>query len=248
MDNIKRQVLEKLGLSRNEAAVYMALMSLGSATAGQVTKESGLHRRNVYDALEKLVRRGLVGFVNKGKIRHFEATDPHRILDLLREKRQELENEEKRLTSLMKDLVKARESRESQDVSIFFGKEGRRLVFEGILRERENCLLGGYGPTSHSINYIKQWHRRRIRAGVRDRMIYNRQHAYIEYLKELDLTEVRLMPKELGSKVSFNIYGNNVGIFFWIDSLPVTILIENHKVANDFREYFNFIWELCRPA
>jgi sugar-specific transcriptional regulator TrmB len=245
---LERRVLEKLGLSGTETAAYLALMGAGTATAGQVAKECGLHRRNAYDALEKLVRRGLVGQAGNGGVRHFCAPDPARLLGMLRERRQEFEEDEKGLESVMDDLYRSRLSKGGQDVGIFFGREGRRVVFEGILKEKENCLLGGYAPTPRHSSYMRQWHRRRVRAGVADRIIFNKPHPFIGFLKGLGLTEVRLMPREVGSNVSFNVYGNHVGMLFWTGSTPVTIVIENGKVADDLRGYFNLIWELSSPA
>lgn len=249
MEPLKKQVLENLGLARNEVAVYLALMRLGSASAGEITKESGLHRRNVYDSLEKLIQRGLVGYVKKGKTRHFEATSPRRILDILREKRKKLLVSEKNLESAMPELLTARQMKHNQEVSIFMGMEGRKLLFEDILSNaKENWVLGGYPPSEKSVIYMTRYNRRRAKAGILNRMIYNKRHKYIDFLKSLDHTEVRIMPRELDSTVSFNIYNDKVGILFCMNNRQVTILIENDKVANDFREYFSFIWDISRKA
>lgn len=249
MESLKKQVLEDLGLTRNEIEVYLALMRLGSTSAGMITKECCLHRRNVYDALEKLVQRGLVGYVTKGKTKHFETTDPQRLLDILKEKRASLEIGEKRLQSIMPDLLNSRNNKESQDVKVFMGREGRKLVFQDILRTaRENLVLGGVPPSKSAEGYMKQYNRRRAKAGIQNKMIYNKMNYMIDFLKSLDHTEVRLMPRELNSRVSFNIYNNKVAILLHIDDKPLTILIDSGSVANDFREYFNFIWDISRKA
>jgi HTH-type transcriptional regulator, sugar sensing transcriptional regulator len=249
MEPLKRRALEELGLSKNEIEVFLVLMRLGSSTAGQVTKETGLHRRNTYDALEKLVQKGLVGHVSSNKIRHYETTDPSRILDLIREKRSHIQDTEKGLESLLPELLKMREARGTQDISIFTGKEGRRLIFDDILRNaKENLVLVGVPPSDSSVGYMKRYNRKRASLGILDRMIYNKKHEFIDFLKTLDHTEVRLLPRELKSGVSFNIYGSNVAILFRISGEPMTILIRNGGVANDFREYFNFLWDLSKPA
>ena len=51
------QLLESLGLSKNEAKTYLALLKLGSVPAGPLIKDLGMHRAAVYnllDLLEKL--------------------------------------------------------------------------------------------------------------------------------------------------------------------------------------------------
>jgi len=50
---MRQKVLEELGLAKNEAKVYLNLLRLGSASVGKSTAESGVHRRNVYDSLER---------------------------------------------------------------------------------------------------------------------------------------------------------------------------------------------------
>ena len=48
------EVLEQIGLSRNESKAYLALLELGSTSAGRVAKKTRLDRANIYDSLEKL--------------------------------------------------------------------------------------------------------------------------------------------------------------------------------------------------
>lgn len=84
----KEKTLNEFGLPKNEVKVYIALLKLGLTSAGQITKVSGVHRRNVYDALERLINKGLVSYVTKEKIKYFEAVNPYFLLNLLeKEKR-----------------------------------------------------------------------------------------------------------------------------------------------------------------
>ena len=248
MHQAMRSALSELGLTKNEIEVYLALSRLGSSTSGMITKESGLHRRNVYDSLEKLSRRGLVSQVKKNNIMHFETANPKRLLESIKEKRKALELNEAMLNKFLPDMLDYRESRYKQDVCVFFGKEGRRILFEDILENaKENLVLGGFAPSAKSQNYMKVYNRARSKRAILNKMIYNKKHKYLDFLKSLDYTEIRLMPKELSSRVSFNIYNNNVAILFKIDENPVTILIKNGKVANDFRQYFSVLWDLSNP-
>ena len=48
---MKLAVLQKV-LSKNEALVYLKLLRLGNASASQIIDATGLHRANVYDALD----------------------------------------------------------------------------------------------------------------------------------------------------------------------------------------------------
>ncbi|MBI2130057.1 helix-turn-helix domain-containing protein, partial [Candidatus Woesearchaeota archaeon] len=82
------KVLEKIGLTRNQSEVYLALLKLGSATAQQIIKESGMHRSRVYDSLEKLQQLGLVSSVVKDYKRYFQAAKPEKLFEYVDEKKE----------------------------------------------------------------------------------------------------------------------------------------------------------------
>lgn len=69
LDNLQQVVLPMvdlaerltdLGLSRNEADLYLALLASGEATASEVAKDAGIARPAVYGLLDALVAHGLV--------------------------------------------------------------------------------------------------------------------------------------------------------------------------------------------
>jgi len=55
-----RQILEEIGLSPNEAKIYETLLSSGEVGVSDISLKANVHRRNVYDALNRLVEKGLV--------------------------------------------------------------------------------------------------------------------------------------------------------------------------------------------
>ena len=53
-------MLSELGLTQNEIKIYLALLDIGESLAGTIAENSGIHRRNVYDSLERLIKKGFV--------------------------------------------------------------------------------------------------------------------------------------------------------------------------------------------
>src|SRR3989338_2284171 len=84
-------VLKKIGLTDTEIKTYVELLSLGATSAGKIVAQTGIHRKNLYDALNKLIEKGLVTYVIENKIRVFQAKEPDNLLRYLDEKREELE-------------------------------------------------------------------------------------------------------------------------------------------------------------
>ena len=76
--------LQEVGLTKTESVVYWALLQLGSSLAGKISRKSGVHRRSVYDAMDRLIEKGLVSetFV-KGE-KNYHAINPRRLLELLK--------------------------------------------------------------------------------------------------------------------------------------------------------------------
>ena len=63
--SLVKTLLSELGLTENESTVYEMLLRDGPSLAGKITQKTGIHRRNVYDCLERLNKKGLVGFVKE---------------------------------------------------------------------------------------------------------------------------------------------------------------------------------------
>ena len=86
------EVLEEIGLSRNESKAYLALLELGSTSAGCIAKKTRLDRANIYDSLEKLKLKGLASHVKIEGVRHYQATGHEALRNSLNEKAMLLES------------------------------------------------------------------------------------------------------------------------------------------------------------
>ena len=78
--------LQELGLTRNEALTFTALLETGETKTGALVKKTALHRVLIYDALESLIKKGLASYVIKENIKYFQAANPERLLDFIQEK------------------------------------------------------------------------------------------------------------------------------------------------------------------
>lgn len=79
-----QQTLAQVGLDQHEIAVYLALVQLQNATAGQISKISHVPRTYAYKVLESLIEKGFVTAMASGSIRRYKITDfdaPKRYLE-----------------------------------------------------------------------------------------------------------------------------------------------------------------------
>src|SRR3989338_4813909 len=96
--------LKNLGLSDNEAKVYLAMLELGSATMLEISTKAGINRPTAYVQVESLKKLGLVSTQTKGKKQFFIAESPDQLENMLDQKKLDIENKKEELTKLLPEL------------------------------------------------------------------------------------------------------------------------------------------------
>src|SRR3989344_9225840 len=240
--------LARIGLDRNEVRIYLALRQEGALLAGGIAGKTHIHRRTVYDALDKLLQKGMVTYSILSGKRHFQAVDPDRLLLYLQDKKAAIEEEEKEVTSVLsqlKGLFKTQKPRIHAE--IFAGKEGIKSVMELIIREKGEWLtIGstGRGPQVLSY-YLIHFARRREKAKIRRRVLLARTdegQAYFRELQKQKLVQARFLPAAMKHPQTIWIFGDHVAIILASTDQPVAFLISSRETAGSFREYFRWMW------
>lgn len=224
--------LEELGLSRNEARVYEALLSLGSAKAGRVAKHAGVERTSTYNALQQLLSKGLASYVTIGKIRWFQPAAPARLIEY----HQQRAERARELLPLLVERYQASKLR--HNVKLYKGVRGVKSVLKDILATgKPNVLFGSEGQLEERLpsfaeRFLRDLKRRRIkvRSIVREDRAEAGAHA-----------TVRTVPRSVESPVVTNIYGNKIALIIW-STPPEAVVIEHEQAAAAYRSYFEFMW------
>src|SRR3989344_5384738 len=99
------QQLTSLGLSENEAKVYMAMLELGPATVLEISAKAGVNRPTTYVQIESLKKMGLVSTQIKGKKQLFIAESPDQLESVFKQKRKAIEKKKKELHKLLPELT-----------------------------------------------------------------------------------------------------------------------------------------------
>mgnify|MGYP001607272634 CR=1 FL=1 len=58
-------------------------------------------------------------------------------------------------------------------------------------------------------------------------------------------SEVKYMPKGYISPGAIDIFQDYVYIFLW-EEKPYVFMIKNEKIAESFKQYFNFLWRIAK--
>lgn len=76
--------LEKLGLTENEAKVYVGLVSLREATAREIHELTNVPRAKIYEILKVLAKKGFLE-VRQGTPIYFRAVDPKQVITKIKD-------------------------------------------------------------------------------------------------------------------------------------------------------------------
>ncbi len=242
------KILREFGLTKNEIKIYQKLLELGSAMAGQITVETGVHRRNVYDSIERLLKKGLVGYVTKNNRKYFTATNPKHFFALLEKEQEELEEKKKEFQNILPQLLLTQKTaKNKQRVTVFEGKKGLVTILEDVVKTgKPNCVLSTTGKQLAIIQKsLSLFHQKRVKSRIPDKIIVNKKDlSRVRQLIQMPHTQVRVTAREFDSPFVINIYGDKVGMLI-LSETPIAILIEDKEVNRAFRDYFKLLWEMA---
>jgi len=229
--------LEKLGLTRIESRIYVSLLDLGPSQAGNISKKTGIHRRNVYDSLDRLSEKGLVSYIINNNRKYFQATDPDRLTEIIKE----MEAEVSTIIPSLKELFAKTKSKE--ETMFYKGIDGLKTAFEDQLKEGKEILILGASPEASEILrfYFKWYTLRRREKKIRMKVIAD-NGARGKF--KIPLSEIRYLGA-LGP-TAINIYADKVAVILWDKERPLAILIKNDKIANSYRSFFEHMWKTAK--
>ena len=239
-------VLQKLGLNENEVKIYITLLQKGPCIASDIAMLIKLHRTHAYDLLESLVKKGLVSFMIKEGKKYFQAAEPQELDVLLEKKKNEIKEEEKSLSSLISELTKITSTeRKKLIASVFQGKPAFQSQLNDIIKTlkkgEEYLVLGFTQKSNETLKYfLPGFTKRRVEKGIKRKAILDIEVKGSEASRQ-QLQQVRYLPKDYHVPMGIIVYKNKV-VLVVIEEDYVSIVIENEKTANNFRKYFELIW------
>lgn len=230
--------LEYLGFTPNEVKVYLTLLRIGRAQAGQLAKEARLERTSTYNALKRLIQEGLVASVIEANKQVFSPASPNKIIDIFKEK-------EERASLLIPQLEEMQKGeREKENIKKFQGYQGIKTVLNDILRSckkgEEYLVIGSEGQLSQRLpTFAEIFVARKDKKRLKSRLLVREN---VQGRKMSKYTQVRYLPPEIVSQTNINIYANKVALILWSEK-PEAIIIDDKATARTFKAYFEFMWQ-----
>ncbi|MDP2750287.1 MAG: helix-turn-helix domain-containing protein [Nanoarchaeota archaeon] len=247
-------LLTDIGLTRSEIAVYFALLDLGSSTTGPIIKKAEIASGKAYLILDKLVMKGLVTHTIKSGRKYFQAKDPEKLLDYIKEKQDLLKNKEESLKKIIPELKAKFDEQKYKPLSeVYEGVKGFKTFYDWALRELKtgDCIyvMGVPKIANEKFEaYLMEWNKKRIASGIKMKIIYNNDcREFGKAREKMKLTEVRYMKPELETPSWIDIFNEYV-VTINTHATPMCFLIRNKESAESYKKYFDIIWEQSTAA
>ncbi|MFH1426883.1 MAG: helix-turn-helix domain-containing protein [Candidatus Kerfeldbacteria bacterium] len=237
--------LVQLGFTKNQAAVYSALIELGQCKAGDIIKKTGLHRNIVYEALDDLVARKLAFKTSKGGVALFQLSDA---ATLVHDAEQQMSTAKE-----ISDEINKLRTKSTHEIKLYEGFDGLKQYRNAAYTEMEPrdgkkadelLLLGASIQATEDLSGVfwQKNHEQRVKKGIPARLLFStesRKHA--EDRAALPLTDVRYLPQSIKDPASVDIWKDQVA-FMMFEVEPFIVSIKNQQLADSFRSYFETLW------
>jgi len=244
-----KQSLEQIGLKQKQIEIYLLLLQMGEAMVQDLSTKTKIKRTTVYSTLDSLVSLGLVIFVDKSFHRYYYAENPKKIAIYFKDKKQDIENQEKRFSEVLPELsglynLKATKPK----IRYYEGSEGIKQIYKETLLLKPGSELLGYTTADilHDFlgdDFVKFYLDGRVKAKISAKVIAPKTEMAQIHVQN-DRAEMRETILIDAEKFPFtneiNIFGSKVSIISFKDLMGV--VIESADVASTQKAIFELAW------
>ncbi len=240
--------LKNLGLSENEARVYLAMMELGPSTMLEISAKASVNRPTAYVQIEALKKRGLVSTHMRGKKTVFIAEAPSQLEFMLDHELKAVEEKKSELAKVLGQLELMHAQTDSKPIVRYFeGREGILKMQDDLIKStvKEVVAISAVDDLIKIFpDHPKKLSPRRVQKGIYSRFIYTSVRG--AFLDDTGmLRESRFIaPEKLPFNLDLAIYGDVVAISDLKGSVS-GISIRNKDIAKSFTALFELLWALA---
>lgn len=259
MDDKISMLLEAYGLDKKEIKIYLLLVRKKELNAYVLAKKAGIPRSSVYNILERLISKGFVNKIQKGKKIFYSALEISYTVAKMKDK-------ESILLSLIPELegikeegisnVRVLESKESQKQFSFnlFNQINKRTIKElYIISGGSSSVLNAKNNSQEDLSsriflegLLKDIKRRKLYKNIEYKGIWNEKFRGSKILKFFSTIGENKFLKELPTLATTVIFGEYLAYLFTINGTPQVIEIQNKLISEENKVYFKLLWKIAK--
>ncbi len=244
-------ILEDLGLSKEQAIVYQTLLEHGFMKAGSIPRYAKIKRSLVYKVLEQLIRLGLVQkHGGDNAVARYSPLSPEKLRTFIETEKEKVQKKEEEFESIYGNLKSQFNLLSGKpSVQYFEGKEDVAKMIEDTIASGE--IIYTYADAEAVMKYIPEINddhvKKRMELGI-EKHILLADNKLARQLKKKNiknpLTKIRIIDKEyIPFEGITEIYENKVS-YITISEYGISgILIEDKQINKMHKFVFEALWE-----
>ncbi len=238
--------LIQLGLSKEEAKVYLTVLELGGSFASTIARKSNIPRVNCYYVLESLKDKGLITANLKGNVKFFVAEPPQVFVN-------QVEENFVRAKKILPELLSITNTLAFKPIiRSYEGIEGIKTILDQALEAKTEIL--GYTNLEELGNllpdYLPGYLQKLVKKRIKVRLLSPSTEEAKKFIKKFypknfseELIEILFVnPKEFAFENQISIYDNFVAIISLNPDELMGVLMQSGAYARTQKAIFNLSW------
>jgi len=226
--------LQRIGLSKKESEIYLALAKKENSTANNLAKETSSNRTVCYNILQQLIEKGIVTYSKKNNVRFYAIANPESLLSDIREK----EDVAKELIADLKNFQIKKSSKKS--VEVFEGKNGLKQIFNEIRNCSELNILNATGLIFENLEFSAKHIINDLNKNNNVRIIGTNSMKKTKLAKTTK-GKIKYLPREADNYATTFIFDGKV-IIQTLKEKPFLIKIEEESIYEGYKKDFDVFW------
>lgn len=238
--------LQKLGLTTEEARVYLACLEINGGPVSTIARKAGTQRVGCYHTIENLLQKKLLSQYNKNGVKCFAPEPPEQLMKMAEERI----NITKSLLPELKSLASALAFKPK--IRFYEGRDGVEKVFTESLTARREIL--GYTDlklvTEFFPDFFRQYTYDKLKKKIKTRYLspttVDTVHVLDPFLpKSYDQNLIEILLVNRNQFLFENevlIFGNSVGIVSLNRDELLGLIVESPTFARTMKAVFDLAW------
>ena len=249
-----------MGLGKNEAAIYLALLKSGPLTLLQISRDTQINRTSAYRICEQLEKKGFIYKDAECRTTKYEAAS----LDFLQTKIKDLQDQaelaKEKYNSFYRSFENwSKSTKKPIRVIHYTGRDEVRQMVWNSLKAKTIIKSFAYRTISEPLGrlFVVRWWNEYVKSGISSQLIANPgtfelknavdKHTKEKYLKPLNSRwQKRIVdPKILKITQETFIYDDVFAILQWDKKNVFGVEIYNQAVTDQQTAVFNVLWKMA---
>lgn len=238
------ETLVDVGLSQNQAKVYIASRLLGPSKAAEIARVAQLKRSTVYPVIESLEKLGLMSIQMKGFKRQYYAESPNRLEHLIELRHRQLSQSLDELHSL------GSRDETFSTIKHFDSLAAIKNVYESLIADiepKQDYMIFSSSQEIYDLDpeFFEDFFLRRGRLDIRIRALLKRSSLADTYLREGGErynVETRVFPSSVDFTANLVITPQRL-LIHQVVAPTWAVVIENPYIIRLHQVLFESFWE-----